>query len=187
MPLNLNVIVASTRPGRAGIHVANWFHPLAQAHGAFEARLVDLVEVGLPLYDEPNHPAQRKYVHDHTKRWSAIVASADAFVFVVPEYNFGPTPALLNALEYVYHEWHFKPAAFVSYGGLSGGLRGVQQIKPVLTTLNVMPIPNAVMIQWIGKRIRDGAFLPEEVHVDSVKPMLDALARWAAALKPMRD
>jgi NAD(P)H-dependent FMN reductase len=187
MPLQLNVVVASTRPGRAGIHVANWFLPLAQAHTAFDARLVDLVDVALPLYDEPNHPVQRKYVHEHTKRWSASVAAADAFVFVVPEYNYGPTPALLNALDYVYHEWSFKPAAFVSYGGLSGGLRGVQQIKPILTTLNVMPIPSGVMIQWIRKRITDGAFVPEETHVESVRPMLDALARWATALKPMRD
>lgn len=186
MSLKLHVIAASTRPGRAGIHVANWFLPLAQAHPAFEAELVDLAEVGLPLLDEPNHPAKRDYKHEHTRRWSASVAAADAFVLVVPEYNFGPTPALVNALDYVYHEWHFKPAAFVSYGGISGGMRGVQMTKQILTTLNVMPIPQNVTIQWIGKRIENGAFAPEQVHVDAVQPMLDALARWAEALRPMR-
>ena len=110
----------------------------------------------------------------------------DAFVFVVPEYNHGPTPALINALDYVYHEWGFKPAAFVSYGGLSGGLRGVEATKAVLTNLNVMPIAKGVSIQWVRKHVRDGAFLPEPSHVESVQPMLDALARWAEALRPMR-
>lgn len=186
MPLQLNVIAASTRPGRVGIHVARWFLPLAQAHPAFEAKLVDLAEVGLPLYDEPVPPVQRDYAHEHTRRWGASVAAADAFVFVVPEYNHGPTPALINALDYVYHEWGFKPAAFVSYGGLSGGLRGVEATKVILTNLNVMPIAKGVSIQWIRKHVRDGAFLPEPSHVESVQPMLDALARWAEALRPMR-
>ena len=124
MALRLNVIVASTRPGRVGIHVGRWAHGVAAAHPAFEARLVDLAEFALPVYDEPRHPRLRQYEHAHTRAWSASVAAADAFVLVTPEYNHGPTPALINALDYVYHEWHYKPAAFVSYGGVSGGAAG---------------------------------------------------------------
>src|SRR3546814_1428758 len=82
-----------------------------------------------------HHPRLGKYQHEHTRRWSESVAAADAFALVTPEYNFGPTPALLNALNYVYTEWNYKPAAFVSYGGVSGGIRAVQLTKPVLCTL----------------------------------------------------
>jgi NAD(P)H-dependent FMN reductase len=62
-------------------------------------------------------------VHEHTKRWSATVAAADAVVFVMPEYNRTFTAPLKNALDYLYYEWNYKPVGLVSYGGVSGGLR----------------------------------------------------------------
>ena len=121
MPLQLDVIVASTRPGRVGVHVGRWFHEVAREHSGFETHWIDLAEVGLPLVDEPKHPRLRDYQHEHTKRWSAIVDAADAFVLVTPEYNYSPTPALTNAIDTVLHEWAYKPVGFVSYGGVSGG------------------------------------------------------------------
>ena len=121
MAPRLHVVLSSTRPGRVGATIARWFHGLAVEHGTFDPELVDLVDFNLPVYDEPRHPVLQRYEHEHTRRWAASVAAADAFVFVTPEYNYGPTPALLNALDYVYKEWNYKPAAFVSYGGASGG------------------------------------------------------------------
>jgi NAD(P)H-dependent FMN reductase len=78
----LQVIIGSTRPGRVGPVVARWFSELAAAHGAFEIETVDLAEVGLPLLDEPVHPALGRYQHEHTRAWSAIVSRGDAYVFV---------------------------------------------------------------------------------------------------------
>ena len=72
------------------------------------AGLVDLADFNLPVYDEPNHPRLRQYVHDHTKAWSASVEAAAAFVFVTPEYNYFAPPALMNALDYLLHEWSYK-------------------------------------------------------------------------------
>ena len=141
--LRLNVIIASTRPGRVGSTVGTWFYELARHHGNFDVRWVDLVDFNLPVFDEPYHPRQQNYQHEHTKRWAASVDEADAYVFVVPEYNFGPTPALLNALNYVYHEWNYKPAAFVSYGGISGGMRSVEATKPTQQFLRLDCCDNA--------------------------------------------
>lgn len=186
MTLRLHTIVASTRPGRIGPTVGRWFHERAAAHGAFDAHLVDLADFALPVYDEPHHPRMRKYEHAHTRQWSESVAAADAYVLVTPEYNFGPTPALLNALNYVYSEWNYKPAAFVSYGGVSGGIRAVQMTKQVLTTLKVMPILEAVVIPFVHQQIKDGAFAPNDIQVTAVKEVLDELHRWAGALKPLR-
>jgi NAD(P)H-dependent FMN reductase len=186
MALKLNVITASTRPGRVGQLVADWFAEYARAESAFEVATVDLAEFALPIYDEPNHPRLQKYEHEHTRRWSQSVASADAYVFVMPEYNFGPTPALLNALNYVYVEWNYKPAAFVSYGGFSGGLRAVQMTKQTLTTLKMMPILESVAIPMIGQHLENGRFEPEPVHVKSAADLLPELHRWAVALQPMR-
>jgi len=125
MTPKLHIIICSTRPGRVGPSVAQWAYDAAVAHGGFEPVLVDLASFGLPVFDEPEHPRLGKYQHAHTKAWSASVAAADAFVFVTPEYNFGPPPALVNALNYLSREWQYKPAAFVSYGGHSGGMRAV--------------------------------------------------------------
>src|SRR5262252_9743384 len=83
---NLMVVIASTRPIRAGLPVARWFAGRAAEHPAFDVDLVDLAELDLPFMDEPEHPRLRRYVHEHTKRWSGRVTAADAFVFVTPEY-----------------------------------------------------------------------------------------------------
>lgn len=187
MPLHLNIIIASTRPGRVGPTIANWFFDYARTQGEFDVTLVDLADFDLPIYDEPRHPRLQRYEHDHTRRWSKSVAAADAYVFVMPEYNFGPAPALLNALNYVYNEWNYKPAAFVSYGGVSGGLRAVQMTKQTLTTLKMVPILEAVTIPMVTQHLQEGGFRPADIHISSAADLLRELHRWGAALKPMRD
>jgi NAD(P)H-dependent FMN reductase len=178
MSLTLHTIVCSTRPGRVGLPVAQWFHGIASQHGKFDAKLVDLADFNLPIYDEPKHPTLQQYQHEHTKRWSASVSAADAF---------GPPPSLVNALNYVYKEWNYKPAAFVSYGGVSGGIRAVQVEKHTMTTLKMMPILEAVMIPMVAQHIENGRFMAKEIHETSATALLNELARWAEALKPMRS
>ncbi|HVV48282.1 MAG TPA: NAD(P)H-dependent oxidoreductase [Polyangia bacterium] len=184
--MKLDVIFASTRDGRQGLPIAEWVTARARAHGAFEPELVDLRAVGLPLFDEPRHPRFRQYEHAHTKAWSAIVDAADAFVFVTPEYNYGMPPALLNAVDYLFHEWACKPAAIVSYGGISGGTRSAQMSKAILTSVKVMPLPEGISIPFFMTMISEGRFTPGEAQEKAAEPMLNELARWAAALGPMR-
>lgn len=182
----LAIVVASTRPGRVGPAFGAWTADAARRHGGFAVDLVDLGEVGLPMFDEPGHPARRQYVHDHTKAWSARVEAADAFVFVTPEYNNFPPPSLVNALDFLVHEWAYKPAAFVSYGGLSGGLRSVQAVKPLLAALKVVPLNEAVTVPFFNQHVADGVFTATETHETSARTMLDELLRWEAALRTLR-
>jgi len=187
MPLKLHTIICSTRPGRGGPSVAKWFHEQAARHGKFETDLVDLAGFNLPILDEPHHPKAQKYEHDHTRAWSRSVAAADAFVFVTPEYNYGPPPSLVNALNYLYKEWNYKPVAFVSYGGVSGGLRSVQMSKQIVTALKMMPMSEGISIQFYTQFLDEEKNLkPHDQIASSVAPMLDELHRWAEALKPMR-
>lgn len=177
----LQVIIASTRSGRVGLPVAQWFTDIAQAHGGFDVEVVDLAEVNLPLADEPHHPRLRRYVHEHTKDWSATIDQADAFVFVMPEYNFGFNAALKNALDYLHAEWQHKPVGFVSYGGVSAGTRAVQMIKQVV-------IPEAVSIPFVQQFLdNDGKMVPNETMQSAAKTMLDELFRFAQALRPLRE
>ena len=183
----LHVVICSTRPGRVGPSVARWFQDYAAQHGKFDVELVDLADFKLPLYDEPLHPAQQKYTHEHTKKWAASVAAADAYIFVTPEYNYCPPPSLVNALDYVYREWNYKPCGFVGYGGVSGGLRAVQMARLHVTTLKMMPMVEGVAIPMVASLLGDdGAFGSNELIDTSARTLLDELLRWTVALKPMR-
>ena len=184
--MKLHVIFASTREGRQGLPIAEWVVEQARAHGKFEPRLVDLREMNLPLFDEPKHPRFRQYEHAHTKAWSALVDAADAFVFVTPEYNYNMPPALVNAIDYLFQEWAYKPASVVSYGGVSGGTRSAQMTRLMLTGLKVMPLPEAVSVPFFSKMIVDGKFVPGELQEKSAAAMLDELERWSRALATLR-
>lgn len=183
----LQIIIASTRPGRVGLPVGRWFEAHARAHGGFEIDLVDLAELGLPFMDEPNHPRLRKYTHQHTKDWSARVDAADAFVFVMPEYNYGFNAPLKNAIDFLHEEWTYKPVGFLSYGGVAAGTRAVQMIKQVVTTLKMAALPEAVSIPFVAQFIDDeGELVPNELMLQSATAMLDELGRMEQALRCMR-
>jgi NAD(P)H-dependent FMN reductase len=182
----LQIVIGSTRPGRAGEPVARWIEPIALAHGGFRVEIVDLAEVGLPFMDEPHHPFLREYVHQHTRDWSERVSHADAFVFVTPEYNYGISAPLKNALDFLFSEWHYKPVGVVSYGGVSGGTRGVQMLKQVLDSLRLYPVAHNVYIPFIQNLIHDGIFQPDGVTNDAAGKMLNEVARLEEALRPLR-
>lgn len=184
--LKLKIIVASTREGRKGPAVAQWILEAAKAQGTFDVELLDLAVIGLPFMDEPEHPRFRKYEHAHTKAWSATIDSADAFIFVMPEYNFGYTAPLKNALDFLFQEWGLKPVGLVSYGGISGGLRATQLLKPVLTALKLTvagEVPVTFFTQYIGE---NGVFTPNDKLEKAAVGMFSGIVQWAKVLGPMR-
>jgi NAD(P)H-dependent FMN reductase len=187
-PAVLQIVIASTRPGRVGLPVATWFAERARAHGGFTVEVVDLAEANLPLFDEPKHPRLGQYEHQHTKDWSATISRGDAFVFVMPEYNYGFNAAIKNAIDYLHVEWQHKPVGFVSYGGVAAGTRAVQMLKQVVTTLKMVPVFDAVNIPFVGQFVgADGIFTANEPMETAAVAMLDELARWTAALAPLRN
>ena len=134
-------------------------------------------------------PADGNYVHEHTKRWSATVARADAFVFVTPEYDFGPPASLINALQYLVKEWAYKPVGLLSYGGVSAGLRSANALRVMITANNMMPLPGAVSIPLVGQLVNKetGVFEPGEVQAKAANSMLAELARWERAMRVLRS
>ncbi|MFI5938404.1 NADPH-dependent FMN reductase [Actinoplanes sp. NPDC051494] len=183
----LQVIVASTRPGRIGLPIATWFAQAAAEHGPFDVELVDLAEYALPLFDEPNHPRLRQYTKEHTLRWSETISRGDAFVIVHPEYNYSFNATIKNAIDYLHKEWADKPVAFVSYGGVSAGLRATQALKQVVTTLRMVPIFEAVPIPFAGQFLNDeGEFVPNELVAAGVGPVVNELARLDSVLSQLR-
>lgn len=182
----LTVVIASTRPGRAGLPIGNWFVDLADARDDFEVRVVDLAELELPFLAEPDHPRLRNYRLDSTWDWAGKVLDTDAFVFVTPEYNYGYPASLKNAVDTISQEWAHTPVGFVSYGGIAAGTRSVQQLKQVVTTLKMAPVFGSVNIAFHTQYIADGVFTPGEGTADAAEAMLDEIARLTEAFTDLR-
>lgn len=186
-PPVLQVVLGSTRPGRVGLPVAEWFLRQAEEHGGFDVEFIDLAVVALPFLDEPEHPRLRRYVHQHTKDWSAVIERGDAFVFVTPEYNHGPSAVLKNALDFLHSEWHYKPLGFVSYGGIAAGARSVQIIKQFVLPLKMTPMFETVSIPVVEQFLdEDRCIQPNEIMNTAAQVMLTELRRYALALKTLR-
>ncbi|MCO5175442.1 MAG: NAD(P)H-dependent oxidoreductase [Thermomicrobiales bacterium] len=182
----LLVVIGSTRPGRIGLPIGQWFTVQAEAHGGFDVEVADLAEINLPLLDEPAHPRLRQYTRQHTKDWSAKVEASDAFVFVTPEYNHAPPAPLINAIDYLNAEWAYKPVSFVSYGGVSGGTRSVAILKQIVSVLKMVPLAEMVNLSFVAQFMKDGELHPNDVTEGAATTMLDALLRWATALETLR-
>ena len=179
------IVVGSVRPGRIGLPIAQWVKSVAEAD--WQIDFVDLAELNLPFMDEPNHPSVRKYTKQHTLDWSARVDAADAVIFVTPEYNHSFSPALKNAMDFLSKEWWRKPVGFVSYGGVSGGTRGVAMLQTVIAGLGMVRAGALVEIPFAGKQVSDGIFEPSEKEVAVLRNQLAELDGLASALRPLQN
>jgi len=170
------IIIASIREGRVGLPVGRWFEAVAKAQGLFDVDLVDIAELNLPLMTEPFHPSMQCYTQEQTKAWSQRVAAADAFAFVMPEYNHSFNAPLKNALDYLFNEWANKPVGFVSYGGVSAGSRAVAALQPVLYSLQMHAIQPAVHVPFVSHFVSaEKVFEPNAILSDSSIELLRAL------------
>ncbi len=186
--IKVKIIIASTRPGRKGPSVGSWIYEITSKQRDMEVEVLDLAIINLPFLDEPKHPRFKEYTHEHTKKWSAIIEEADAFIIVTPEYNYGYPAALKNALDFLYQEWNYKPVAFVSYGGIAAGTRAVQQLKQVVTAQKMMPIAESVNIPFFTKHIDEsGKFNGNDILRKSAEDMLTELSKWSETLSTMRN
>ncbi|MCQ4214347.1 NADPH-dependent FMN reductase [Streptomyces longispororuber] len=182
-PLRVAVLVGSTREGRFAPVVTRWLSGHLGQRADLRSDIVDLAETPLPTvlpaFGQEPPPGTTEALATVTPR----LAAADAFVFVTPEYNHSFPAALKNAIDWHNTEWHGKPIAFVSYGGLSGGLRAVEQLRVVMAELNATTIRNTVSFHnAYGSFDADGRV--DDPAVDAAaKAMLDQLTWWAHALR----
>ncbi|HLL02409.1 MAG TPA: NAD(P)H-dependent oxidoreductase [Myxococcaceae bacterium] len=184
--IKVAIIIGSTRPGRKAEDVARWVHAHASKRTDAEFELVDLKDFGLPLLDEPMPPAMGKYSKPHTLAWAAKIATFDAFIFVTPEYNHGPSGALKNAIDFLYREWTNKAAGFVSYGS-AGGTRAVEQLRLVMGELQVADVRSQVTLSIYTDWENHAVFKPGPQHERGLNALFDQVIAWGGALKPLRQ
>jgi len=187
----ISVIVGSTRQGRFSEKPAQWIFQRLKNRGGVDARLLDLRDFPMPFFDQPVPPAmpgRPAYENEVVKKWTAEIARSDGFIFVTPEYNYGTSAVLKNALDWVYPEWNRKAAAFVSYGSAMGA-RGIQQLRLTAIELQLAPVRSSVYIPvatlWAHFQGGDVDAGLTELEA-AAKTMIDDLVWWTAALKAAR-
>ena len=187
----ISVIVGSTREGRFSEKPARWILQHLKKRDGVDARLLDLRDFPMPFFDQPVSPAtpgRQPYGNEVVKKWTAAIAQSDGFVFVTPEYNYGPAAVLKNALDWVYPEWNRKAAAFVSYGSALGA-RGVQQLREAAIELQLAPVRSSVHIPvatlWAHYRGGDVEASLAELQAPA-GALIDDLLWWTATLKAGR-
>src|SRR5712672_2743206 len=184
--LKIAIILGSTRPGRNGEAVAKWAYEIAQERSDAKFELVDIKDFNLPLLDEPMSPIMGQYTHQHTKDWSAKIASFDAYVFVTPEYNHATSATLKNAIDFLYHEWVNKAAGFVGYGG-AAGVRAVENLRLIMGEMQVADVRAQVGLSLFTDFENFSVFKPAPQQEQSVNAMLDQVIAWGGALKTLRE
>ena len=180
----VQVVLGSTRQGRAGERVARWFLRQAAGREDLQLELVDLRDWPLPFFDQAVPPMMGDYQDLAQQGWAAHVARADAYVLVTPEYNHGYPAVLKNALDTVFAEWRGKPVCFVGYGGPGGGIRAVEQLRQVVIELDMQPLRDAVLMPRVYAAFDDGGHLREAWHDREAAAVLDDVAAAAHRLRP---
>ncbi len=130
MSKKIKMIIASTRDGRVGKHIADWVTGIAKDNNV-ELEVLDLKEINLPFFTGKS-PAYFPPEKEEEKAWAGIIGEADAFVFVTPEYNRSVPASLKNAIDYLSAEWKEKPAAIIGYGHIDGGSISIKHLKDIL-------------------------------------------------------
>ncbi|MDQ8706194.1 NAD(P)H-dependent oxidoreductase [Streptomyces sp. LHD-70] len=182
--LNLAVVIGSTRSGRFGPVPAQWIAAEAAGRDDFDVDVIDLAQVWLPdvlpqSFDGSLPPAVLDL--------SPWLTRADAFVIVTPEYNHSFPASLKNAIDWYVDEWKAKPVAFVSYGGVAGGVRAVSDLRAIFPELHAVTVRDAVCFPHCREKFdAEGNPKDPEGCAAAAKAMLDQLSWWAHVLRDAR-
>ncbi|PZQ78940.1 MAG: NADPH-dependent FMN reductase [Ancylobacter novellus] len=99
----------------------------------------------------------------------AAIAASDAVIFASPEYNYGTSGALKNAIDWGSRPYgkgalRGKPAlVLTSSPGSTGGIRAQAQVRESLSAAGsrVLDYPH-LAIPNVGDKVKDGAFTDEK-------------------------
>ncbi|MFB6892876.1 NADPH-dependent FMN reductase [Kitasatospora sp. NPDC056327] len=182
-PLQVAVIIGSTREGRFGPVVADWAISHIDGRDDMTADRVDLTETPLPsVFPDFTRPLPEE-VATRIGAVATRLSAADAFVVVTPEYNHSFPAPLKNLIDLHNEQWHAKPVGFVSYGGLSGGLRAVEHLRVVFAEVHSVTIRNTVSLHNAGRLFDAGGRPTDPASDHAAKGMLDQLAWWGGTLR----
>ncbi|GHD17735.1 FMN reductase [Nocardiopsis kunsanensis] len=183
--LNVAVVIGSTRRGRFGPTPARWIADQAEQRGGMKVDLIDLAEADLPPIlpsDDATLP-----LPEQVEALAPRIEAADAFIVVTPVYNRGYPGSVKNAIDWFFTEWQAKAVGFVSYGGVTGGLTSIEQLRPIFNELNAATIRNTITFPDYQDKFDElGQPTNPELLSSLAKGFLEQLTWWAEALREAR-
>lgn len=180
-PVRLAVVIGSNRAGRFGPVVGDWLLSRVRLRADLVVDVIDMADNDLPtaLAHRPSPD-----VADRLAKVSPKLADADAFIVITPEYNHSYPASLKSLIDWHFTEWHAKPVALVSYGGLAGGLRAVEHLRQVFAELHAVTIRETLSFAHARGQFDDEGRLREPGPAqEATERMLDQLVWWAEALR----
>lgn len=181
-PVRVLVMIGSTRKDRFGTVPAAWATEQARMREDIEVDVIDLAEANLPVVlagDDSESPLPMG-VAEFARR----VEVADAVVIVTPVYNRGYPASLKNAIDWVHGEWAATPVGFISYGGRTGGIEAVEQLRTVFVELNTMTIRKVLSFPNFWEHFTDdGVPVDPASMAGAATGFYDQLTWWARALR----
>lgn len=186
--VTIAVVTGSVRPGRFTLQPSRWiFNILSKQHDV-KAEFFDVADLNLPFFDESGSPSMgTANSKEHTRSWAKKIDNADGFIFVTPEYNHSYSPVLKNAIDYLYKEWNFKPATFVSYGALVAGSRAVEHLRTVLAELKMYDLREQILIPSYWEHLdANGTYQFTDRQNKTAEAMIAELVFWAHSMKQAR-
>nr|WP_298094407.1 NAD(P)H-dependent oxidoreductase [uncultured Shinella sp.] len=176
--LTIALIYGSGRKGRFADKIAGWLEP--ELIGSHHYNIIRVDPAELTFTPGGLDAASAKMVESR-------IAQADAFLVVTPEYNHGYPAALKAIIDSCFGPWHAKPVAFISYGGVSGGLRAVEQLRLVFAELHAVAIRETVSLAYASTQFDPAGnpFLPDQLN-GHLALLMKRLNWWADALKAAR-
>lgn len=188
----LQIIIGSTRPGRAADLVAPWVIERANAHGGFEVEVLDLRDWPLPMFAETletvgdfNDPT---YSTPIVRAWNQKIREGDAYLMITPEYNHSVPAVLKNAIDSVFVSFGFrnKPMVAVGYsGGVAGGIRAIEHLAQIAVEAEMVPLRTVTVFPQVVEAFDEGR--PVSPIADlSLRIGLDDLKWWSDVLSTAR-
>ena len=184
-PLKVGVIIGSVRPGRFADTVAKWIIAEAGKRADLEIHVIDLSEPA--LVEELRLNLDPSGTPEGTPGLARRIGAAEAFIVITPEYNHGYPASLKLAIDYVYDEWQAKPVSFVSYGGVAGGHRAVEQLRQVFAELHTVTLRDTVSFHNAWQQFdEEGRPHDREAVQKAVGVLFDRLLWWGTTLREGR-
>lgn len=184
------VFYGSYRRDRQGIRLADYCVRQLEARGA-KVELIDAKALDLPMLDRMYKEYPKGEAPEALEALAGKIRSADAFLFVVGEYNWSVQPGLKNLTDHFLEEWFWRPAAIASYSaGRFGGVRAALAWRDILGEMGMVVVSSTIAVGPIkdtldeeGEPVSDGGKALEK----QFPRFADELAWWTAAAKAQRE
>jgi len=183
------VFYGSYRSDRMGVRLADYIVAGLHARGA-DAELIDAKAVDLPMLDRMYKEYPKGTAPAAMEALAEKIRTADAFIFVTGEYNWGPQPGLKNLTDHFLEEWFWRPAAVASYSaGRFSGVHSGTVWHSILSEMGMVVVSSTLAVGPISQTLdADGKPIGNagESLARAFPRFADDLAWWTEAARAQK-